>query len=164
VAVAAYYGLGQIREARRARTLTVLLPLFERLDSPEARKNRYLLFNTLPENLDGELTSSENWVADRIVADYDLISNLVVAGLVDYEIIEFFYSKSFERCWRRLEPWVRRERQLRSGGPFASSFEAVAQRCIRHNQSEHAPGSVPFRRTVQGSSASDATDSENTPN
>lgn len=132
VAIAAIYVLRQVKEAGRARRLSAAIPLFQHMDSDIARQTRYKLFNELPDDLTA-LTVEQERVVDRVVVDYDYLAKLVSSGVLEFAIVASLYSRTFERCWRRTEPWVLRERKLRSGEPYLKDFEAVARRCMDYN-------------------------------
>lgn len=142
---AAYIAVGQVREASRARKLAILMPLRYDIDSPAARHNRYVLFNELPEDL-MTLDGAQDSVVDRVVVEYDNLGQLVRAHLIDFKLVASWYAPSAERCWRRVKPWVEKERARRGGAPFAVAFEEFAQRCINYNARLHSPGHQPFRR------------------
>lgn len=67
---AAYYALNQFQEARRARELAILIPLRYEIDGEGSRKNRYALFNELPDDLTS-LTREQDLVVDQVVVEYD---------------------------------------------------------------------------------------------
>lgn len=142
---AAYFAVGQVREAGRSRKLAILMPLRYDIDSPAARHNRYMLFNELPEDLTS-LDGAQDSVVDRVVVEYDHLGQLVRAQLIDFKLVALWYAPSTERCWRRVRPWVEQERERRGGASFAVAFEELAQRCIKYNARFHSPGHHPFRR------------------
>lgn len=148
---AAYFAVGQVKEASRARKLAILMPLRYDIDSPAARNNRYVLFNDLPEDLTS-LDDAQDKVVDRVVVEYDNLGQLVRAKLIDFKLLASLYAPSTERCWRRVKPWVEKERDRRGGAPYADALEDFAERCIQYNERQHAPGHRPFRRH-QGSRA-----------
>ena len=147
---AAYYALNQFQEARRARELAILIPLRYEIDGEGSRKNRYALFNELPDDLTS-LTREQDLVVDQVVVEYDNLGKLIRAGLVKFEVLAGMYSLSTERCWRRVAPWVEKERLRRHGGPYAEPFEEFAERCIEYNSRTHAEGQHPFKRPARRS-------------
>ena len=124
------------------------MPLRHEIDSLESRQNRRALFNDLPVDLT-RLTQKQDLVVDRVVVDYDNIGNLVANDLVSFDLMAAFYSNSTERCWRRVEPWVTKERERRGGAPYADSFEKFAIRCVEYNEQKHRAGLEPFKRHVK---------------
>lgn len=147
---AAYYGLNQVKEARRARLLAMLMPIRYELDGAESRKNRYALFNELPADL-SSLTREQDLVVDRVVVEYDNLGKLMRLGLVDFEVLATLYSLSTERCWNRIAPWVEKERARRGGGLYAEPFQEFAERCIEYNSRTHPSGLQSFTRTAKRS-------------
>jgi hypothetical protein len=142
---AAYYALTQVKEARRARMLAIVMPLRYELDSLESRQNRYTLFNELPENLTS-LTDEQDLIVDRVVVEYDNIGSLVINDLIDFQLMAALYSKSTERCWRRVKQWVEEERGRRGGASYAEPFEMFATRCIEYNAQRYGGNLQPFSR------------------
>lgn len=150
---ASYYALNQFREARRARVLAILMPLRYEIDGPESRENRFKLFNELPEDLTS-LTREQDLVVDQVVVEYDNLGKLIRVGLVDFEVLASMYSLSTERCWRRVAPWVAKERERRGGGLYAEPFQMFAERCIEYNAQTHTEELQPFKRVVKRSKGS----------
>lgn len=149
LAAAAYYAYTQVREARRARLLSILTSLRHDLDSTEARQNRYTLFNELPDDLASPLTAEQDNVVDRVVVEYENIGSLVVNEFIDFDLMASLYGNSTERSWRKVKPWVRRERIRRNNAPYATNFEKFAKKCIEYNAQKHQGGLQPFRRAVK---------------
>lgn len=89
----------------------------------------------------------EEHIVDRVVVDYDYLGKLVQSGVLEFDLVAKLYSRTFERCWRRTEPWVTRERKLRGGEPYLMDFETVARRCVDHNVVQRFGELEPFRRT-----------------
>jgi hypothetical protein len=146
---AAYYALVQVKEARRTRLLNVLISLRQDIDSTESRQNRYVLFNELPDDLTSPLTVEQDMVIDRVVVEYENIGSLVVNGFIDVSLMTSLYSNSTERSWRRVEPWVQKERARRNNAPFLVNFEKFAKYCIEYNAQIHPGGLQTFKRTVK---------------
>lgn len=145
---AAYYAFTQVREARRARLLNIVISLRQDIDSMESRDNRYKLFNELPDDLTSSLTAEQDRVIDRVVVEYENIGNLVINKFIDSDLMASQYGNSAERSWRRVQPWVQKERTRRNGAPYAVNFEKFAMKCIEYNERNHPGGLQPFRRAV----------------
>jgi hypothetical protein len=143
--VAAYFAVSQVREASRARKLAVLMPLRYEIDSLDARRNRHALFNDLPDDLTS-LAPEEDEIVDRVVVEYDNLGMLIRVGLIDVDLLAQLYSPSTERCWRRVESWVGKERARRGHGLYANGFEMFAKHCIAYNARLVSGGLTPFRR------------------
>lgn len=119
------------------------------IDSTESRQNRYVLFNELPGDLTSSLTAEQGRVVDRVVVEYDNIGSLVMNGFIDFDLLASLYGNSAERCWKRTEPWIQKERMHRNGGPYAPYFEEFAKKCIEYNKRKHPEGLEPFKRAVK---------------
>lgn len=122
---AAYYAFTQAKEARRVRLLNILISLRHDIDSTESRHNRYALFNELPEDLTSSLSAEQDQVVDRVVVEYENIGSLVINGFIDFDLIASLYGNSTERSWKRVEPWVQKERMRRNNAPYATNFEKI---------------------------------------
>jgi hypothetical protein len=68
VVLAAAYAWGQLREARNARNLSVLIRLNDVMDTDSADEDRKRLFNELPDDLTEPL-SPEDYALIRLRAD-----------------------------------------------------------------------------------------------
>jgi len=152
--IAAFFAVGQVREASQARKLAILMPLRYEIDSLAARRNRQALFNDLPDDLTS-LSPEQEEIVDRVVVEYDNLGQLLRARLIDFALLAQFYSPSTERCWRKVEPWIEKERTRRGNHLYANAFEAFARRCIDYNATLIPGGLAPFRRrpTPPGSGA-----------
>jgi hypothetical protein len=149
LAAAAYYAFTQVKEARRVRSLNILLSLRHEIDSPDSRQNRRALFNELPEDLTSPLTDEQDRVVDRVVVEYDNIASLVIDGFIDFDLIASRYGESTERSWKRTEPWIQKERIRRNNAPYVPYFEEFAKQCVEYNMRRHPKGRDPFNRAVK---------------
>ena len=137
---AAYYAFTQAREARRVRLLNILISLRHDIDSSESRQNRYALFNELPDDLTSPLTAEQDRVVDRVVVEYENIASLVINGFIDFNLIASLYGNSTERSWKRVEPWIQKERMPRNSAPYATNLRSlpksasnIARRSVRED-------------------------------
>lgn len=145
VIAAACFARGQVLQARHARLASILISIRNDIDSPESRRNRYIFFNDLPEDLTSSLTPEQTRVADRVVIEYEFIGNLVLNRLIDFERIASLYAPSTERSWRRAKPWVEQQRASRGDERYATHFEMFAKKCIRYNIESGRGPLLPFR-------------------
>jgi hypothetical protein len=148
---AAYYAFTQAREARRVRLLNILISLRHDIDSSESRQNRYALFNELPDDLTSPLTAEQDRVVDRVVVEYENIASLAINGFIDFNLIASLYGNSTERSWKRVEPWIQKERMRRNSAPYATNFEEFAKKCVEYNAQKRPGGLDPFKRAVKHS-------------
>lgn len=146
VGFAAIFAYRQVGQARDARLASTLVSIRNDIDSPEARENRYELFNNLPDDLASSLTRKQNKVVDRVVVEYEFIGSLVVNKLIDFGAIAGLYGPSVERSWIRVKPWIEKERALRNDERYATNFEKLAEKCIKYNRQTDRGRLQPFRR------------------
>ena len=149
LAAAAFYAFTQVREAQRTRLLSVLIALRQDIDTPESRRNRYMLFNELPDDLTSPLTVEQDLVVDRVVREYENIARLIENGFIDFNLMADFYGNSAERSWKRVEPWIQKERARRNNTTYAPDFEKFAQKCIEYNTQKHGEELQTFRRAAK---------------
>jgi hypothetical protein len=149
LAAAAYYAFTQVREARNTRLLNVLLSLRDYIDSPESRQNRYELFNELPDDLTSGLTAEQDKVIDRVVVEYENLGSLVVNKLIGFQLIADLYGNSAERSWKRVAPWVQKERARRNNATYVPNFEKFAEKCAEYNARKHGEELQTFRRATK---------------
>jgi hypothetical protein len=149
LAIAARYALNQAKEAKHVRLLSILMSLRHDIDSSESRRNRYVLFNKLPDDLTCSLTAEQDQVVDQVVVEYDNIGSLVINGFIEFSLIASLYGDSTERSWKRTEPWIQKERRRRDNAPYAPYFEEFAKRCITYNARKHPRAREPFKRSVK---------------
>lgn len=148
---AAYYAFTQVREARNDRRANIFLSLRDYIDSPESRRNRYMLFNELPEDLASELTVEQDRVIDRVVVEYENIGSLVVKGFIDFKLVADLYGNSAERSWKRVKPWIQKERARRNNATYVPNFEKFAKKCIEYNARKYGEELQAFRRAAKPS-------------
>jgi hypothetical protein len=149
IAAAAYYAFTQVRESRKDRRANILLSLRDYIDSAESRQNRYALFNELPDDLTSGLTVEQDRVIDRVVVEYENIGSLVVKGFIDFKLIADLYGNSAERSWKRVKPWVQKERARRNNGTYVPNFEKFAKECTEYNARKHGEELQTFRRAAK---------------
>jgi hypothetical protein len=149
LAGAAWYASRQVREARNDRRVNIMLSLRDYIDSPESRQNRYVLFNDLPDDLTSELTAEQDKVIDRVVVEYESIGSLVVKGFINFDLMADLYGNSAERSWKRVKPWVQKERARRNNATFLPNFEKFAKECIEYNARKHGEELQTFRRAAK---------------
>lgn len=145
VLVAAILALKQLREMSKARSLSVITGMFDRLSTQQARKDRWFIYDELPECSDAAIEDPK--IGDRAYRVCGMLDNL--AYLVSKELVppqEVFglYGDLFIRCWRKLQPYVddKRWRLGEAEKPQKyRSFEQVAkqaERWYRHRYPGHA--------------------------
>jgi hypothetical protein len=162
LAVAAFYAFTQVREAQRTRLLNIRTTLRQEIDSEESRKNRRALFNELPDDLTSSLTAEQEWVVDRVVIEYENIASLIEDGLIDFNLIADLYGNGAVRSWKRVEPWIQKQRALRNNATFAPNFEKFAWKCIEYNMRKHGEELQIFKHAVDAPSRKHRSSSQRT--
>ncbi|MFD9081628.1 DUF4760 domain-containing protein [Streptomyces erythrochromogenes] len=118
VTVAASFAYSQIKEARRARHLSLLLSFQEKYHSPAARAFRHRL-------LSGEFGPPEEFDPSRLNVDdfhsfwqlhdqLEMLGVLVDRGLLDFDLVLACFHRSPPRVWAAVEPYILTRRTLAS--------------------------------------------------
>ena len=156
LAAAAIYGARQLHEARRTRHLSLLIPLFQELNSRQSVDNRRQLYTSIAPKKSKATKEDENLVND-IVNQFDFLGYVSRKSVADVDLVLGLYYGTIIRCWRDSEWYVSKQRELRSS-PFAAHFEWLNQEAIRFQLKHHPSaklerfgiGSQQVRRTRQG--------------
>ncbi|MFE0045199.1 DUF4760 domain-containing protein [Streptomyces albireticuli] len=131
VIVAGFFAYSQIKEARHARHINLLVSFQDKYHSPEARTFRHRL-------LAGEFGPPEQFDPACLSADdfhsfWQLHDQLEVLGvLVEHRLLEFnlvlaCFHRSPPRVWEAIEPYIRKRRAEAS--PLeGQNFEKLVQR------------------------------------
>lgn len=131
VIVASFFAYSQIREARSARHVSLLLAFQEKYHSPMARSFRYRL-------LSGEFGPPEEFDPSRLNVDdfhsfWQLHDQLEMLGvLVDRRLLEFdlvlaCFHRSPPQVWAAIEPYILTRRTVAS--PLeGQNFEKLVRR------------------------------------
>ena len=127
VIIALIYGMQQLREMQRTRAVTVFLPLFQSLQTAAASRLRAQIYNDVPTDLSG-ITPEHEAIMNEVINQLDFLGFLTERNLIEFELIAPFFYGTTIRCWRRLEPYVQAQRQLRKTR-FAWYFERLFIRC-----------------------------------
>lgn len=151
VAIAAVYGLIQLAEARRARRVDTVLPIFDRLHSPEAAARRRRVYNEIGPAFP-TLNSEQEAVMQEVISDFYLVGYLVERGLVEFALVADLYYGTVVRCWRACAPYIERDRERR-GTRYASYFELFYYRCLSYGAETHSLEAVNTFRDESTSSA-----------
>lgn len=128
--VSAAISARELREARKANAFPAAIDLFREFRDPAFVADRRLLLQEL-ENCDPELGMSGlpdgiNQAAFRVSHYLDNVGVLVAHKLIAPEIAVSFLGASALNLWRALEPFIRRERVLRSYDDYQMHFEHLA--------------------------------------
>ncbi|NUL05204.1 hypothetical protein HRW07_18590 [Streptomyces lunaelactis] len=131
VIVASFFAYSQIREARHARHVSLLLSFQEKYHAPAARRFRYRL-------LSGEFGPPEQFDAARLDADdfhsfwqlhdqLEMLGVLVDRRLLDFDLVLACFHRSPPQVWAAIEPYIRTRRGLSS--PLeGQNFEKLVRR------------------------------------
>jgi hypothetical protein len=136
VTLVAGYGVVQLVEARRARRVSAIMPIFERLHSPEATARRRRLYQEIGPAGD-TLTPEQETVLQAVIADFYFVGYLVEKELVEFRLMADLYYGTVVRCWQICEPYIMRDR-VRRGTYYASYFETFYRRCVDYREKHRA--------------------------
>lgn len=129
--VASFFAYSQIKEARLARHVSLLLSFQEKYQAAPARSFRHRL-------LTGEFGPPEQFDPTRLTADdfhsfWELHDQLEVLGvlvsrrLLDFDLVLACFHRSPPRVWAAIEPYIISRRTLAS--PLeGQNFEKLVQR------------------------------------
>jgi hypothetical protein len=70
-------------------------------------------------------------------------------GFIDFNLIADLYGNSTERSWKRVDPWIEKERARRNNATYAPCFEKFAKRCLEYNAQKHGEELQTFRRAIK---------------
>jgi hypothetical protein len=135
LAVAGVYGARQLRETRRTRHLSLLIPLFQELNSRQSVDNRRRLYTTIAPRKSKATEDDENLVND-IVNQFDFLGYITRKSVADADLVLGLYYGTIIRCWRDSEWYISKQRELRSA-LFAAHFEWLNQEAIKFQLKYH---------------------------
>jgi hypothetical protein len=69
-----------------------------------------------------------------------------------FDLMADLYGNSAERSWKRVKPWVQKERARRNNATYLPNSEQFAKKCIKYNAQKHGEELQTFRRATQPSS------------
>ncbi|MFD5415550.1 hypothetical protein ACFV4Q_19120 [Streptomyces nojiriensis] len=131
VIVASFFAYSQIREARSARHVNLLLSFQEKYHSPMARGFRYRL-------LSGEFGPPEDFDPARLSVDdfhsfwqlhdqLEMLGVLVDRRLLDFDLVLACFHRSPPQVWAAIEPYILTRRTVAS--PLeGQNFEKLVRR------------------------------------
>jgi len=129
-AIAALISVRQLREATKANAFPAAVDLFREYRNREMVAARRLLSQELPapENAKAirDLPDDVAQAALKVSHYLDNLGVLVAHGLLQPELAAGFLGDSTLRLWQQLEPFIVRERALRSPNAYLQYFEHLA--------------------------------------
>ncbi len=129
-AIAALISARQLTEATRANAFPATVDLFREYRSREMVAARRLLSQKLPVAEDAtairDLPDDVAQAALKISHYLDNLGVLVAHNLLRPELAAGFLGDSTLRLWRQLEPFIVRERVLRTPNAYLQYFEHLA--------------------------------------
>ncbi|MFI9237070.1 hypothetical protein [Streptomyces sp. NPDC053079] len=148
VIIAGFFAYSQIKEARHARHINLLLSFQENYHSPEARSFRHRLlageFGT-PEQFDPASLNPDDFHSFWQMHDQiEVLGVLVEHRLLEFDLVLACFHRSPPRVWEAIEPYICRRRTEAS--PLeGQNFEKLVQ---RYRASPNLPAQYWERRSV----------------
>lgn len=127
VLVAVVVAFRHLREARKSRILSLFLPIYQNINSLEAKAQRKVLFEKAPIDVD-HLTNNENLTINEIVSQFDFLGFLLKHKVIEKSLIRCFYYGMVIRTWDCAWPYIMNQRKIR-GAKYAQYFELLAKDC-----------------------------------
>jgi hypothetical protein len=135
LAVAAGYGLSQVRELRRSRQLAVIVPGYERLHSADARAARRRLYQQIGTRYPN-ISRADTVLMESVIAEFQFLGQLTNRGLTDPETVAELYHGTVIHCWDECCAFVTDERISRKSSEYARAFEDLYDSC-REYEDKH---------------------------
>lgn len=130
VIIALVYAILQLKEASKARSLSVFLPLFEELNSPESVAQRKKLYTQIGSD-PALYTDEQEELINNIVNQLDFLGFLTQNKLINFKLAAPLYYGTVIRCWEKSSAYVLHQRELRKT-KFAYYFEFLYVKCKRY--------------------------------
>lgn len=148
VIVASFFAYSQVREARSARHVSLLISFQEKYHSPAARSFRYRLLSGEfgpPEEFDPTRLNVEDFHSFWQLHDQlEMLGVLVDRGLLDFDLVLAGFHRSPPQVWAAIEPYILTRRTLAS--PLeGQNFEKLVW---RYRESFALPSQYWARSTV----------------
>jgi len=131
VLVAAIFAVKQIKEATKARYISVMLELFKDMHQDTTSNNRQFIYsNTFG---DYKTTLPETQVrVESVINLYQRIAYLASKELVPSEFILDMYSGTYKSVWQKLENYIETRRKETNVINYAKDFEEFARKAIEY--------------------------------
>jgi hypothetical protein len=128
VLIAARFAIRQLREATRTRALDGFLAISYEIASSEAAASRKLIYTKDFK----KWSDDERHMAEEVCVTFDRMGVLVLHGLIPEDVALSMYFDVILRTWKRLEPFVKKERERRQMDLWMMRFERLAEKCEKH--------------------------------
>jgi hypothetical protein len=132
----------QVRETRKSTAAQFAIDLSRKLHEI-GRKTFLLVYcvlcedDVLKDKRNGrEISESSRITIGNIIDHFELLGTLVAHGIIDKKIAINLFKGPVIRYWSRLEPLVKRRREIR--GYYSKYFEYFTKQCVKY-QIEHDP-------------------------
>ncbi|WP_139175386.1 DUF4760 domain-containing protein [Nocardioides lianchengensis] len=125
----------QLRTARQANDLPVLVELFAEHRSPRLAEARTFVFEKLHGHDIGQglagLPEHERGLVRDLAWYYDNLGVLVTHGHIDVAPVSGYLGSAAQSVWKQMQPLVEAERQARSGSSDPSRWQAYFENLVR---------------------------------
>jgi len=154
IIVALIFAIAQLREAGRARATEAMRQVFETLSSPEARRDRRLVYHSAGMKLD-TIPDEQLQRLWGVALSFNNVGLLISRGYLPSEVVYDIYGDAAVRCYDVLKPLINQERERRgeldSSPYYLKYFEELARNSEEYLR-KHYPN---YRRTTYGSHESE---------
>ena len=131
VLVAAIFAVRQIKEAAKARYISVLFEMFRDMHQDRASADRQFIYSNTFD--DYKTCSPEDQVRiERVINLYQRIAYLASKKLVPSEFILDMYSGTYKSVWQKLGNYIETRRTATKVANYAKAFEEFAKQAIEY--------------------------------
>lgn len=147
--VSVFTALRQTKMMRHANQLPVLVELFQEFRSTEWQRAETYVLRRLRAEHDPEMGCSAlpddaKIAVNKVIGFFSGFGIFVYRKMADESLVVPLIGYRASRAWDALEPFIRRERQIRgSGDRYANMFEDFVWRVRRHKSLDASYGLHP---------------------
>jgi len=135
----------QIGAMRDTNELPIIVDLTQEFRKPEFQRDEHYVVSSLagehPASLGCSNLPEEARIAvQNVISIFISLGAFVALNIAEERSVVSLFGYRADRAWRALEPYIREERRLRGGDPFARFFEDLVCRTR-----ENAPWPVKYQ-------------------
>jgi len=132
IAVGGFVAYRELSEAEASRHMEIADRLFDELNSEENIEARRWVFQELPDDPDqaSNISAEGQQAIKRVLNSLDRVSFLTQEGWIPDDLIMPWMHPMIFKAWKKLAPYVARERTRRDEPYYYAYAEKVARRCV----------------------------------